>query len=421
MFVDKVTIEINAGNGGNGKVSFRHTINQRKGGGPDGGDGGRGGNIVLRADHNTNSLSQYRSAKAWRSEEGVAGGPNRRHGRNGNDLILTVPPGTTVSEEETQTADLDQNAAEFIAARGGDGGFGNAHFTTSTRQAPRFAELGEEGERKKLTLELKMTAEVGLIGLPNAGKSTLLSVISNAKPEIANYAFTTLVPNLGMVGIDDRNILFADIPGLIEGASKGRGLGDEFLRHVERTRVLVHLIDTASTTIVRDWRTITTELKRYNPILATKAQLVVLSKIDTISEVELKRQIAKLERAGLRAGKNLFTMSAQAHRGLDIILRAVVAELQKPDAAMSPTSDLPVIGMREADVARAWSLEVVENGFRVHGTAFEKLAARTNFDQSEAVARLKRILIARGVGRELARAGVQAGTTIWIGKKRIQW
>jgi len=237
MFVDTATIELKTGKGGYGRSSFRHE-KYRAMGGPDGGDGGRGGDVIIRVDHNLNTLVAYRNAKTIRAESGEAGGGNRMHGKNGEDQIVKVPQGTQVWEEDVLLVDLTGPHDEAVIGQGGRGGFGKAHFKSSTRQAPRNAELGDPGEAHKLRLELKMVADVGLVGLPNAGKSTLLSVISNAKPEIADYPFTTLVPNLGVVDVDEFGFLVADIPGLIEGASEGVGLGHEFLAHLERARTL---------------------------------------------------------------------------------------------------------------------------------------------------------------------------------------
>src|SRR5664279_4595075 len=245
MFADSATIEVRAGKGGDGRSSFRHE-KYRAMGGPDGGNGGHGGDVIFAVDHNLNTLSHYRTAKIIRADDAEAGGGNRSNGAASDSITLGVPPGTEIWEDDKLLADLTAVDASVVIAKGGRGGFGNAHFKSSTRQSPRTAELGEPGEARKLRLELKLVADVGLVGLPNAGKSTLLSVISNAKPEIASYPFTTLVPNLGVVDVDDFGFLVADIPGLIEGASEGKGLGDEFLRHIERTAVLLHLIDPAS-------------------------------------------------------------------------------------------------------------------------------------------------------------------------------
>ncbi len=262
MFIDKATVKIRAGDGGDGIVSFRRERYVAFGG-PDGGDGGRGGNIIFLASRNQNTLANFRFQRELTAASGKAGQDSDKHGRNGEALIVQVPVGTMVYDETGKTllADLATDGDEVVIARGGKGGFGNAHFTSSTRQAPKFAEKGEPGEAFDAILELKMIADVGLVGLPNAGKSTFLASLSNARPEIANYPFTTLKPNLGIVPIDRENVLLvADIPGLIEGASEGKGLGDDFLRHIERTKVLIHLIDAWSSTVAKDYKTIVAEL-----------------------------------------------------------------------------------------------------------------------------------------------------------------
>jgi GTP-binding protein len=286
MFADNVEIAVQAGKGGDGRLSFRQEKFRAKGG-PDGGDGGRGGSVVFEVDHNLNTLSAFRRQKLVKAEDGQIGGSDRKHGKSGEDVIVKVPEGTQVYEGEQLIADLTHNGQTAIIARGGRGGFGNAHFTSSTRQAPRAVEVGDAGEHKALRLEMKMVADVGLVGLPNAGKSTLLSVISNAKPQIADYPFTTLTPNLGVVDHRDDTFLVADIPGLIEGASEGKGLGDEFLRHIERTAVLLHLIDAGSLQPAEDFKTIKNELKSYSVDLTQKSQLAVISKSETVDEEQL--------------------------------------------------------------------------------------------------------------------------------------
>ncbi|MSR89640.1 GTPase ObgE, partial [Patescibacteria group bacterium] len=262
MFADVVKVKIKAGKGGDGVVSFLRTRGNAKGG-PDGGDGGHGGSVIIVASHNTSTLSRYRASKMWDAEDGTNGDSNNKRGKGGADIELPVPPGTVIMLGDEVLADLEKEGDEAIIAHGGRAGFGNAHFISSVRRSPKMAELGEKGEAKEVTFELKLVADVGLVGLPNAGKSTLLSVVSNAKPKIANYPFTTLEPNLGVVDIDDGTFLAADIPGLIEGASIGKGLGDDFLRHVERTKLLLHIIDATSDDIAKDYTTIQGELKNY--------------------------------------------------------------------------------------------------------------------------------------------------------------
>jgi GTPase len=420
MFVDTATIEVKAGKGGDGRLSFRHE-KYRAMGGPDGGDGGRGGDIIFRVDHNLNTLAHYRNARLIKAEDGEAGGGNRMHGGKGEAEIVKVPQGTQIWEDDKMLLDLTGADQEAVIAEGGRGGFGNAHFKSSTRQAPRTAELGEKGESRKLRLELKMVADVGLVGLPNAGKSTLLSVISNAKPEIADYPFTTLVPNLGVVDVDDYGFHVADIPGLIEGASAGRGLGDEFLRHIERTAVILHLIDPGSADPAADYRVIQGELHDYQVDLSAKPQLIVLTKQETVPAAQLAAAQKNIKKA---AGKTpLFTISAQTHDGVLPLLRAA-AKLVKAARAEQAQADaeaaVPVIDLTALpDIPR---VEPEGEGvFRVTGERVEGFARRTNFDQDDAVERLRDILRRTGVARELRRQGAQDGDTIRIGEQELAW
>ncbi len=419
-FADTATIEVRAGKGGNGRSSFRHE-KYRAMGGPDGGDGGRGGDIIFRVDHNLNTLGHYRTAKIIRAEDGEVGGGNRSHGKNGEDEIIPVPQGTQLWEDDQLIADLTGPDDELVIAKGGRGGFGNAHFKSSTRQAPRTAELGEPGGAHKLRLELKMVADVGLVGLPNAGKSTLLSVISNAKPEIASYPFTTLVPNLGVVDVDDYGFLVADIPGLIEGASVGRGLGDEFLRHIERTAVLLHLIDPASADPAADYRVIQGELRDYEVDLSTKPQIVVITKQETVDADTLKAAQKAVKKA---SGKTpIFIISAQTHQGVLELLRAAVplvqAARQARERELAEAAE-PVI--EQGDLPDFWRVTAEEDGvYRVTGERVEGFARRTNFNQDDGVERLRDILRKIGVARELRRQGIQDGDIIRIGDTELAW
>lgn len=419
MFADKVTVEVAAGKGGNGRTSFRSTRGVAKGG-PDGGDGGDGGSVLIVADHNTNTLSKYRTNKLWRAEDGTGGGTNRRHGARGESVSLYVPPGTSVYVGNDLLADLTQDGDEAIVAHGGRGGFGNAHFRSSVRQSPKFAELGEPGEVVELNLELKIVADVGLVGLPNAGKSTLLSVVSNAKPEIANYPFTTLIPNLGVVDIDNSTFLMADIPGLIEGASKGKGLGDEFLRHVERTRLLLHLIDATSTDVAKDYQTIQAELQNYKIDLSDRPQLVVFTKTESVQEPELKRKIALLAKAAKLKPKDIYSISAVASMGIAALLRAVVKQLQKLESSalsLQPSDEkMPVIRLDETE---AWQVEKVGERYMVTGSEIEGFAKRTNTDQYQAVQRLRHVLQRKGVLRQIEKLGGSTGDAIEIAGKII--
>jgi GTP-binding protein len=420
MFADTATIEVRAGKGGDGRSSFRHE-KYRAMGGPDGGDGGHGGDIIFRVDHNQSTLSHYRNAKTLRAGDGEPGGDNRKHGRSGPDEIVKVPQGTQVWEGDQLLADLTAVDQAAVIAHGGRGGCGNAHVKASTRQAPRAAELGEPGEAKKLRLELKLVADAGLVGLPNAGKSTLLSVISNAKPEIADYAFTTLVPNLGVTEIDGYGFLVADIPGLIEGASQGKGLGDEFLRHIERTAVLLHLIDAGSTDPATDYAVIQRELASYAADLSTRPQILVLTKAETVGPERLAAAQAALRAAAPHTP--LRTISAQTHAGLTELLRSA-AELVKAARARreaeAAEAAVPVIDT--TDLPNHWHVEPDgEGAWRVTGDRIEGFARRTNFDQDESVERLRDILRRTGIARELRRQGAQDGDTLRIASAELAW
>ena len=295
MFIDRVEIHVKSGKGGDGMMHFRREKFIPLGG-PDGGDGGKGGDVILEVKSTLNTLSSFRQNQKFKAEDGVKGGPSQMSGRYGNDLILYVPPGTVISDADTGEliGDLTQPGQQLNILKGGRGGRGNQHFATSRNQAPRTAEKGEPAQEKRLKLELKLIADIGLIGVPNAGKSTLLSVLTNAKPKIASYPFTTLEPNLGVANIDENTtVVLADIPGLIEGASQGAGLGHDFLRHVQRTRVLVHLLDGLSEDPVADYSQINSELSLFDPNLAKKPQIVALNKIDQPEVQEKLKDIQK--------------------------------------------------------------------------------------------------------------------------------
>jgi GTP-binding protein len=328
VFIDEAVITVKAGDGGKGCVSFRREKYIPKGG-PDGGNGGDGGNVVFVADENVNTLLDFRGTHHWRAQSGEAGRSKQQSGLAGQDLVIKVPPGTMIFDatNDELLADLG-HGAQAVIARGGKGGWGNEHFKSSINQAPKTADPGEPGEQKRLRLELKLIADVGLIGMPNAGKSTLLSTLTAARPKIADYPFTTLVPQLGIAELGpERRLVIADIPGLIEGASKGAGLGHEFLRHVERTRVLVHLLDAAPTdgsNPADNYRTIRAELAGYSPMLAEKDELIVLNKIDLLPEGEVKAAVARL-RADLQLGRDdeVLAISGATHAGTRELLETL--------------------------------------------------------------------------------------------------
>lgn len=420
MFTDVVTIQVEAGKGGDGIVSFHRTRGNAKGG-PDGGDGGYGGSILVVADHNTNTLSKYRSSKLWQAENGTNGANGNKRGKKGDDIELVVPPGTVITDGDKVLADLEKPGDVAIVAHGGRGGFGNAHFISSIRRAPKMSEVGEPGESKELTLELKIVADVGLVGLPNAGKSTLLSVISNAKPKIANYPFTTLEPNLGVVDIDSSSFLVADIPGLIEGASKGKGLGDEFLRHTERTKLLLHLVDSTSASITQDYKTIQGELKNYKVDLSAKPQIIVLTKIESVPKAEIPQKIAEISKASKVSQKNIHTISSVANYGLAELLRTVAKELLKikQSEEKADKDELPVIRLDESAL---WEVKKEGNKYIVTGKEIEGFAKRTNYDQYQSIQRLMDILKRKGITRQLIKLGAKPGESkVIIADKEIDF
>lgn len=420
MFVDKVQVTVKAGNGGNGTISFRHEIYVDKGG-PDGGDGGDGGDIMFEASRNQNTLAKFRFQKRLQAESGKSGQKQRKHGKSGSDLVVPVPVGTVVSDQTGKIlADLTEDNQSAVIALGGKGGFGNAHFTSSTRQAPRIAEKGEAGEELNLTLELKMIADVGLIGLPNAGKSTLLSKISNAQPEIADYPFTTLTPNLGVVDVDDQTtLLFADIPGLIEGASQGKGLGDEFLRHVERTGVLVHLVDAWQTDGAMAYKTVQNELKAYAVDLSKRPQIVALSKIDGIDKATLNTKMSEMTKL-VSKGVKVLAISANSNEGIKELLFACkeIVKKARQKAAPSKEKELPVITLKSDD---GWQVAKTDDGFVVTGKKIERFAAQTEFSNPQAVQRIRDIMKKMGIMHELARKGIEPGDKIDIGQNTLEY
>jgi len=419
MFVDTTKVFIAAGQGGNGCVSFRREIYIDKGG-PDGGDGGKGGDVIFEATENLNTLIDFRYKPELKAKNGQAGAKRNMHGKSGEDLIVKVPMGTLVKRDGRIIADLTDHGQRVVIARGGDGGFGNAHFKSSVRQTPRMAELGEMGDVFEAELELKLLADVGLVGFPNAGKSTFLSVVSNARPEIADYEFTTLTPNLGVADIDDGSILIADIPGLIEGASEGKGLGDAFLRHVERTAVLLHLIDAYRDDIAGAYRTIRNELASYSPELATRPEVIVLTKIEGLDDDIVAMQMDAVRKEA-DSSAEVFAISAQAHRGIKEVLRALRAKVVEARLAESEIEEdeggIPVIGLTTMQTAAAWQVKKdTEMGqFIVMGEKIEKFARRTNFDNYESVNRLRDIMKKLGIGHELARLGAVGDSVIVIG------
>ena len=425
MFVDTAKVNLKAGKGGDGAVSFRHEIYIPKGG-PDGGDGGKGGDIIFRADKDTNTLLDFKFSPILTAEDGKNGSGTRSAGRSGKDLIVEVPIGTVVRRDGKIIADLTHDQEEAIIAKGGDGGFGNAHFKSSTRQAPIIAEVGEPGEEFEAELELKLLADVGLVGLPNAGKSTFLSVVSNAKPEIADYPFTTMTPNLGMAHIDERDLLIADIPGLIEGASEGKGLGHAFLRHVDRTAVLLHLIDVYNDDAGEAYQTIRNELDKYSD-LKDRPEVVALTKCEGLDPEIIKMQEASILAKNPNA--QIFTISSQAHQGLTELLRELKIRVEASNfsGAQSPAeeeepipSEVPTISLNPSETKNTWNIERTEDGiFIVSGEKIEKFARRTDLNNYASVNRLRDIMKKLGIKSELTSLGAEPESIISIAGKEF--
>ncbi len=419
MFIDVATVRLKAGKGGDGVVSFRKEKFVDKGG-PDGGDGGRGGDIVFRATKRLNTLVKFRYKPELSAENGQPGSKRNKRGRSGESLVVDVPIGTVVTRDGQVVADLTEDEQKIIIANGGDGGFGNAHFKSSTRQAPRVAELGEAGEEFEAELELKLIADVGLIGFPNAGKSTFLSVVSNARPEIADYEFTTLTPNLGVADIDDGSILIADIPGLIEGASEGKGLGDQFLRHIERTAVLVHMIDVYSDEPAEKYKTIRQELSQYGHKLVDKPEIIALTKCDGLDDEIIAMQSTALQSEAPEA--QIVAISSQTHLGVTDLLRLVRKSVEEYRHAEEEQVDnmidadiVPVISLSPDQLEDTWVVKFIDGVYVISGNKIEKFARRTNFDLFDGVNRLRDIMRKLGITHELIRQGAVGSSIIRIG------
>lgn len=426
MFVDTAKVNLKAGKGGDGAVSFRKEIYIPKGG-PDGGDGGKGGDIIFQADKDTNTLIDFRFTPILTAEDGKNGSGTRSAGRSGKDLIVEVPIGTIVKRDGEIIADLTKDGQRAVIARGGGGGFGNAHFKSSVRQAPLIAEVGEPGEEFEAEIELKLLADVGLVGLPNAGKSTFLSVVSNAKPEIADYPFTTLTPNLGVATIDNHDILIADIPGLIEGASEGKGLGHAFLRHVDRTAVLLHLVDVYNDDAGVAYKIIRTELDKYSD-LSKRAEVVALTKCEGVDAEIIEMQMASILVVNPQA--KIFAISAQAHTGLIELLRELYQIIQENKKEIetqaealvedvAEVEDYPTISLSPNIIKTAWKVEKIDDKFVVTGEKIEKFARRTDMNNYASVNRLRDILKKMGIRAELTSMGAEPDSIISIAGKEF--
>lgn len=414
MFTDYAKVFIKAGDGGNGAVTF-HREKYVAAGGPDGGDGGRGGNVVFVADKNINTLLDFRYKRKYLAENGGAGRDAKRNGKNGADLEVRVPVGTLVREAESGlvVCDLKKDGQRMTAAKGGSGGWGNAHFATATRQTPKFAKSGMPGRELMVTLELKLLADVGLLGFPNVGKSTFLSIVSDARPKIANYHFTTLSPNLGVVDMGDGGFVVADIPGIIEGAHEGTGLGHEFLRHVERTKLLLHIVDVSGIegrNPVEDFDAINNELKLYSEKLAQKPQIVLANKADLPSFednfAEFKEEIEK-------RGHKVFAISAATKKGITEVLKYTMEQL----SLMPAEDDADEYEMYDTEQIRGEDeLKIIktDDAYEVEGLKARKLVGSTNFDDYESLQYFQRALIKTGIIRMLEEAGINEGDTVRI-------
>ncbi len=414
MFVDIAKIKIKAGSGGNGAVSFRRE-KYVAAGGPDGGDGGRGGNIVFQVDDNLATLADFRYKRKYTASNGENGSGGRKNGRGGEDLVIKVPRGTIIREVESGAVMADMSGDEpFIAAKGGRGGWGNPHFATPTRQVPRFAKNGTPGEEWEVSLELKLLADVGLLGFPNVGKSTLVSVVSQAKPIIANYHFTTLTPVLGVVSLGEgSSFVMADIPGLIEGAGDGVGLGHEFLRHVDRCRLLVHIVDAAGSEgrdPIEDFEIINKELEKFDPELAKRPQIVAANKIDLATDEQLER----LEKYFAEKGYEYHTMCAPILEGTQELINTVWNKLQTLPPIKKYEAEIIPLEMFEKQEDKGFTIRVEDDIYFVEAKWLLRILQRTDLDDYESLQYFQRILISSGIIDALRERGINEGDTVSI-------
>ncbi len=419
VFVDKARIFIQSGKGGDGHVSFRRE-KYVPNGGPDGGDGGKGGDIIFKVDEGINTLADFHYGGKYKAENGQDGNKRRCHGKNGADLVIRVPEGTVVKEASTGKviADMSQDNKEVVILKGGHGGNGNMHYATSTMQAPKYAQPGQPSLELEVLLELKVIADVGLVGFPNVGKSTFLSKVSNAKPKIANYHFTTLSPMLGVVDLNDaRGFVVADIPGLIEGASEGAGLGHEFLRHIERTRMMIHIVDAASTEgrdPIEDIEAINNELKNYNADITKKPQVIAANKIDMLPEGEQSEIINKIKEKYEPLGVKVFPTSTLTGKGVQELLYYV-------SRTLSEIEDKPIVFEQEffpetmiKDAEEAFTVEYdeKENEYVIEGPKIEKMLGYTNLESEKGFAFFQKFLVDNGILDELEKLHIQEGDTV---------
>ena len=422
MVIDYVKIKVKAGNGGNGAVSFRRE-KYVAAGGPDGGDGGNGGNIYFQVDKDKNTLIDFRYNRKFKAKDGENGSGNRCNGKYGEDLYIKVPIGTVVKDAETGkvVADLSKPNQKELILKGGRGGRGNSHFATPTRQAPRFSEDGEKGEEKELILELKLLADVGLLGFPNVGKSTFLSTVTDARPKIANYHFTTINPNLGVVKTKNGDgFVIADIPGIIEGASEGVGLGIQFLRHVERTRLLLHFIDVSGQEgrdPIEDYKTINEELAKYSEKLVKRKQILVATKIDSMQDdINLK----KLEELAKKEKLELFKISSVTGEGVEQLIDHVTEVLKTlPKEELVEIEDRVVYTLQDKD--QEWEAYEEDGVFYVKGRAVDRLMGRINIEDNESMYYFQKCLKNMGIEDKLKELGVCEGDTVKISDWELEW
>ena len=415
MFVDYAKISIKSGKGGDGCVSFHREKNIANGG-PDGGDGGKGGDVILLVDESARTLNDFRFKKKFKAEDGKSGGSAKCTGRSGKDTIIKVPPGTLVKNEKTGEviADLTDAGEAYTICKGGKGGRGNKNFATPTRQAPGFAKAGFVGEEIDVSLELKIIADAGLVGFPNAGKSTLLSIISSAKPKIADYPFTTLEPNLGVVRVnEDFEFVVADIPGLIEGAHEGVGLGHKFLRHIERTKIIIHIIDISPAdekNCVIDFEKINDELSKYSMVLASKPQIVVANKIDIPG---YENNLTELKNTAESKGYKVFPISAVTKKGVDDLIYYIAEKVKELPSAIifDQVKDKVVYTAKEE---KPFEVFIEDGVFIIKGNWIERLFNSTNFGNYESLQYFQRTIKKKGVSDELEKMGIKQGDTVRI-------
>lgn len=431
MFLDEATISVTGGNGGNGCVSWRHEKYIPMGG-PEGGDGGYGGDVIIEANANTDTLSDFAAKKRFTAEPGVSGSGRKCHGRDGEDMVLFVPTGTIVTDVTSKEvlADLRSPGDRVTVAEGGRGGFGNAHFKSSVRRKPDFAEKGEPGKHRGVKLDLKLVADAGIIGYPSVGKSTLISVVSSARPKIAPYPFTTLVPNLGVVSAKGRQFVLCDVPGLIEGASEGKGLGDQFLRHIERCGILIHLLDLSRAiepdgninpkALIADYRAIRKELTAFSPRLAKKKEIVVLNKTDLTAE-SLTPLLSALKRARIIVEASI---SAATKQGTDALMSKMLPLIlkeraMKPQTKPSTGKTIPILHPHTAEEGmRNFSVEEKNGTIVIHGKRLEQFTEMTNFDNQGGVRRFRDVLRKIGLHATVERAR-KKGIPAFIGRIRV--